>query len=98
MSRSARWTAPSKPNFAQVSFHKYFLVRKSWKRNLLSSLSQSCETFPTISGQDVTGYPTLKFFKDGAENGVKYRGARDEAALTKFINQQMGVEVEVGIT
>jgi len=47
------------------------------------------------SAQDVTGYPTLKFFKDGfeKEDGVKYRGARDAAALEKFIAEQLGKEV-----
>jgi len=47
------------------------------------------------SAQDVTGYPTLKFFKSGAEkgDGVKYRGNRDLASLEKFINEKLGVEV-----
>jgi len=46
------------------------------------------------SAQDVTGYPTLKFFKSGAEkeDGVKYRGNRDAASLTKFILEQLGAE------
>jgi len=46
------------------------------------------------SAQDVTGYPTLKFFKDGfeKEDGVKYRGNRDAAALTKFIGEKLGNE------
>jgi len=44
---------------------------------------------------DVTGYPTLKFFKSGAEkeDGVKYRGNRDLASLEKFIKEKLGVEV-----
>merc|ERR1712212_742266 len=47
------------------------------------------------SAQDVTGYPTLKFFKSGAEkeDGVKYRGNRDAAALEKFIAEKLGHEV-----
>merc|ERR1719458_2406777 len=47
------------------------------------------------SAQDVTGYPTLKFFKNGAEkdDGVKYRGQRDLASLEKFINEKLGNEV-----
>ena len=47
------------------------------------------------SAQDVTGYPTLKFFKSGAEkeDGVKYRGGRDLASLEKFIKEKLGVEV-----
>lgn len=44
------------------------------------------------SSQDVTGYPTLKFFKTGTDSGVKYRGQRDLDSLVKFINQQMGLE------
>jgi len=46
------------------------------------------------SAQDVTGYPTLKFFKSGAEkaDGVKYRSNRDLASLEKFIDQALGVE------
>jgi len=46
------------------------------------------------SAQDVTGYPTLKFFKNGFEkdDGVKYRGNRDAAALTKFIGEKLGNE------
>ena len=47
------------------------------------------------SAQDVTGYPTLKFFKSGAEkeDGVKYRGGRDLDSLQKFINEKLGAEV-----
>jgi len=47
------------------------------------------------STQDVTGYPTLKFFKNGAEKdeGVKYRGNRDAASLEKFITEKLGNEI-----
>jgi len=47
------------------------------------------------SAQDVTGYPTLKFFKKGFEkdDGVKYRGNRDAAALEKFIAEKLGNEI-----
>ncbi|CAH0559393.1 unnamed protein product [Brassicogethes aeneus] len=41
------------------------------------------------SEQDVTGYPTLKFFKLGDGNGVKFRGTRDLPSLTTFINEQL---------
>ena len=44
------------------------------------------------SAQDVTGYPTLKFFK----SGVEYRGDRDLASLEKFIKEKLGVEVADG--
>merc|ERR1711915_934508 len=53
------------------------------------------EATALCSAQDVTGYPTLKFFKNGAEkdDGVKYRGQRDLAALEKFINEKLGNEI-----
>lgn len=39
--------------------------------------------------QDITGYPTLKFFKAGDNEGVKFRGIRDLPSLTTFINEQL---------
>merc|ERR1719499_1430848 len=53
------------------------------------------EATALCSAQDVTGYPTLKFFKNGAEkdDGVKYRGNRDAAALEKFIAEKLGNEI-----
>lgn len=39
--------------------------------------------------QDVTGYPTLKFYKLGDTQGVKFRGTRDLPSLTTFINEQL---------
>lgn len=42
------------------------------------------------SQQDVTGYPTLLFFKIGESEKVKFRGTRDLPSLTAFINQQLG--------
>lgn len=41
------------------------------------------------SDQDITGYPTLKFFKLGDSDGVKFRGTRDLPSLTTFINEQL---------
>jgi hypothetical protein len=32
----------------------------------------------------------LKFFKSGADSGVKYRGQRDIDSLAKFVEEQMG--------
>ncbi|TRY71848.1 hypothetical protein TCAL_05412 [Tigriopus californicus] len=46
------------------------------------------------SGQDVTGYPTLKFFKKGEAEAEKYRGQRSLNDLAKYVNKQMGLEVE----
>ncbi|KAB0790649.1 hypothetical protein PPYR_14902 [Photinus pyralis] len=41
------------------------------------------------SDEDVTGYPTLKFFKLGNNVGEKFRGTRDLPSLTSFINEQL---------
>jgi len=41
------------------------------------------------SEEDVTGYPTLKFFKVGSSESVKFRGTRDLPSLTMFINEQL---------
>lgn len=49
-----------------------------------------CTTDSSVcSEQDITGYPTLKFFKVGVEEGVKFRGTRDLPSLTTFINEQL---------
>ena len=48
-----------------------------------------------ILAQDVTGYPTLKFFKSGADSGVKYRGQRDIDSLANFIEEQKEGEVSL---
>lgn len=44
------------------------------------------------SDQDITGYPTLKFFKIGDPEGVKFRGTRDLPSLSNFINEQLGTQ------
>jgi len=48
------------------------------------------------SDNDVTGYPTIKFFKkDGGDDSAeKYRGGRDKDNLVKFINKKLGAEPE----
>ncbi|XP_043489531.1 thioredoxin domain-containing protein 5 homolog [Polistes fuscatus] len=42
------------------------------------------------SEHDVTGYPTLKFFKAGESKGIKFRGTRDLPSLLTFIGDQLG--------
>ncbi|KAL0113883.1 hypothetical protein PUN28_011311 [Cardiocondyla obscurior] len=50
-----------------------------------------CTTESTLcSEQDVTGYPTLKFYKVGETKGIKFRGTRDLPTLTSFIVDQLG--------
>ncbi|XP_050293337.1 thioredoxin domain-containing protein 5 homolog [Anthonomus grandis grandis] len=49
-----------------------------------------CTTDAKIcSDQDITGYPTLKFFKSGEKDGIKFKGTRDLPTLTNFINEQL---------
>jgi len=49
-----------------------------------------CTTDSKIcSEEDVTGYPTLKFFRLGSSESVKFRGTRDLPSLTTFINEQL---------
>lgn len=50
-----------------------------------------CTTDSDVCNEyDVTGYPTLKFFKVGNDKeGVKFRGTRDLPTLTNFINEQL---------
>lgn len=42
------------------------------------------------TAHEITGYPTLRFFKVGERDSVKFRGTRDLPSLTTFINQQLG--------
>lgn len=52
------------------------------------------ENQKTCGANDVTSYPTLKFFKlDSEEEAVKYRSTRDLPSLTQFINDQLGSSV-----
>jgi Thioredoxin len=49
------------------------------------------ENQKTCSSNEVTSYPTLKFFKlNSEEEPVKYRSTRDLPSLTQFINDQLG--------
>jgi len=64
---------------------------KEEKDVLIGKVDCTIET-ALCSAQEVTGYPTLKFFKSGTDSGVKYRGQRDLDSLVKFINEQTGVE------
>lgn len=49
------------------------------------------------SEQDITGYPTLKFYKTGSSEGVPFRGTRDLPSLTMFINEQLRSVRHIGL-
>ena len=42
------------------------------------------------SEHEVTGYPTLRFFKKNSKESVKFRGTRDLPSLQSFIIEQLG--------
>lgn len=42
-----------------------------------------CEKF------EVRGYPTIKYFKDGDEDGQDYQGGRDFDSLKKFVAENL---------
>jgi thioredoxin domain-containing protein 5 len=47
----------------------------------------------TCSANEISGYPTLKFFKQGTTEPIKYRSTRDLPSLTQFINDQLGTSI-----
>ncbi len=65
------------------------------KEAVVANVDCTVET-ALCSQHDVTGYPTLKFFKKGEDfdKAEKYRGQRDIKSLEKFINKKLGHEVE----
>lgn len=63
---------------------------KELESNKVIIAKVDCTTDTALcSSQDVTGYPTLKFFKPGDTEPVRYRGNRDLDSLQKFITEQM---------
>ncbi|XP_065362683.1 thioredoxin domain-containing protein 5 homolog [Calliphora vicina] len=44
---------------------------------------------------EITGYPTLRFFKLGENESVKFKGTRDMPAITEFINEQLNADNEI---
>uniref|UniRef100_A0A0P5TR08 Thioredoxin domain-containing protein n=1 Tax=Daphnia magna TaxID=35525 RepID=A0A0P5TR08_9CRUS len=51
-----------------------------------------CTTATSLcSQQDVTGYPTLKFFSKGVAESQRHRGPRDLGSLLSFIKETLGL-------
>ncbi|XP_068154906.1 thioredoxin domain-containing protein 5 homolog [Drosophila tropicalis] len=46
---------------------------------------------------EVTGYPTLRLFKLGEKDSVKFKGTRDLPAITDFINQELSTPSEADL-
>lgn len=46
--------------------------------------------------QEITGFPTIKFFPKGSVEPTPYDGARSEQAFVDFINKKTGVHRSVG--
>ncbi len=44
------------------------------------------------SKNDVTGYPTLKWFPKDNKNGERYEGARDIESFVSFVNRNAGTQ------
>lgn len=50
----------------------------------------------TAKKQDVSSYPTIKFFPAGSTEGELYKGGRAEADFVSFINEKVGTHRVVG--
>lgn len=73
---------PTWEQLAEISNEEYNNIRIA---------KVDCTTESSLcSEQDVTGYPTLKFYKIGETKGTKFRGTRDLPSLISFINDQLG--------
>ncbi|KAM8721156.1 hypothetical protein ACLKA7_007085 [Drosophila subpalustris] len=54
-----------------------------------------CTKHQTLcADHQVTGYPTLRLFKLGEKESVKFKGTRDLPAITDFINQELNTPAE----
>lgn len=50
----------------------------------------------TAQAQEVTGYPTIKFFPRGKTEPSPYAGARSEEAIVDFVNENSGTSRAAG--
>ena len=46
--------------------------------------------------QDVSGYPTIKFFPKGSQTPVAYEGGRDEPSFLSYVNEKTGTHRVAG--
>mmetsp|Transcript_19451 Transcript_19451/g.28828 ORF Transcript_19451/g.28828 Transcript_19451/m.28828 type:complete len:143 (+) Transcript_19451:266-694(+) len=53
------------------------------------SAQSLCEKF------SISGYPTLKYFKDGDMEGQDYQGGRDYDSLRQFVDDELAAKCDV---
>jgi len=53
------------------------------------SAESVCSTF------GVAGYPTIKYFKDGDQEGEDYSGGRDFGSLKKFVEEELEISCDI---
>ncbi|XP_017088141.2 thioredoxin domain-containing protein 5 homolog [Drosophila bipectinata] len=57
-----------------------------------------CTQHQALCGaHQVTGYPTLRLFKQGEKESIKFKGTRDLPAITDFINQELSTPDEADL-
>ena len=58
---------------------------------LIAKVNAEAENAKAVAKeQEVTGYPTIKFFPKGSSTAEAYNGARSEEALIDFVNSKAG--------
>lgn len=65
------------------------------QERMVTIAKTDCTMSPTFcSSEGVTGFPTVKFYKNGfeREEGVKYQGNRDIKHLEQFLSEQLGLD------
>jgi len=63
---------------------------------VISKVDCTVET-QLCSDQQVTGYPTVKFYNEGNQEGLRYKGQRDIESLEQFIIEQLAGKVEIEV-
>jgi len=63
---------------------------KDSKTVLIGDVDCTAAGKPLCDKYGVRGYPTIKYFNPPDEEGEDYKGGRDLAALTKFVETELG--------
>jgi len=65
------------------------------KKNVIISQVDCVAEKELCSAQEITSYPTAKFFNKGNEVGIKYEGGPDIESLKKFLEDQLAVVIDL---